>query len=1688
MIKKSLDIKTPRKSSVSFLQTPTSRFCTPKPGSAKKNDEKPLISSEDKSIPRKDDAKVFPDADETKGKTISTSNGTPKSVKQRQSFQVPSDVSESVPEESGAVSPQKRNRTTPQRFSIPPPSKSTVRRSKETTPATDAGTKDPEKAISSPKTNRLQKASPRNSGKTENANGTSKKRKSGELSADLPKQQMKRKRVSFGGHLSPELFDKRLPPDSPLRKGATPRRSLCLSKPKQSLLRRASVIGFLKEVEPDTSSNQSPAKKRTSSPKNPSSTSPKTPTPGKKSPKSRSSSPKAASPGKKSQKSESLSPKAASPGKKSQKSKTPSPAKGNTPKTSTQPNTPNSGIRTSTGRFSVSRISTPSPVADVVTDKMPPATVTPKIPLRRMSMKSTSRNTPSVSHSAVKVMRRSGISRASLKVKDSWADRVKYGKTKVQAVVPAYRICTNKTMKKDVPKPQTPARKLAGHSSTGHADSPVTIVVGRAHKQKMVHPTGAAPRLVTNIAVLKKNMKMDEDLSGISEMFKTPVNEKRRRRRTTSVINDSSVTETPMGGLGELSVLNTPEEPGEMMVSPLGVASTMKDRKYSEAVQRFLNGDQESDFVSEIPALQILSESTEQQCNDLKTTPKQKPEQPECLTGVKRIMKTPRQKAEPVDDIRGKLLMTPKQKPEQQECLTGVKRIMKTPRQKAEPVDDIRGKLLMTPKQKPEQQECLSGVKRMFNTPQEEAESHEDLQGTLLNPPKTPEVGEDVEELQETPAHMHESEDVPETTDVTTPKVKSSPLVCLTYVKRIMKTPKEKNAPLEDMVGLKRLMKTPREKAEPVEENFGIRRLMKSPRLRGVPPVEDFDGLKQLMEEPMTDPTGPLKTNEVDMPSDCGVEAKELNFSQGKPQENAPSNVTNGLPQMDMTKEADVNEALVHDHIEVPVDENIFEEQLELKTATGKVTELNTTAEEPGHEKKSVRGRRAKPVEAKAGEDNKDAVDDSEDPIASAPVRGRRGKKTETTAPSSIRRTTRNKNTDVEVTIEESGPQSSTVSFKPRRGRNAKKVSDDQAEAEQEEAPETEMVPKVESKLIPGDVSPKVNDSTLQEKAVSKPKRGRKAKQESEQFLSVEVPCANNDNVLQADMEKDDSEVFINTLELVPNETTLLDVMETVSQAPLTEKLPVLQTETCKVINSDGAVQKKAVRGRRAKMVEAQAAEVKQEASDNSEDAVVPAPVRGRGRKTKATAPPVTQTRTRNAKSQKSTFDNTSEVVPEKPGETFSIQESEFTSTTEEAGVKPSRGRKTKERPAEPEKSEVVGEEQLMVGPQQPTPTVGKPKRGRRTKLDADKQDDPAEDTALIVETNQQPEPPVRARRGRIARQEDEKKKNDAQATSAETPMSQEPIKKLRKNRKAEQDHVEPREEETVVPKESEDAPVEPPKLTEQVSVATKPKRGGRKAKQDTGSEIAVEVSAVSSDKPKRDRRGKQSPAEVRVAVEVGEEKADHELKVEEKKTADAPLAKPSRARGGKTVKHEVSHVIPPKRARRGAAVPLDYTNPESTILVSESVPTSEKPQKRGKRATAKPTTNVSILSSDQVKPSEESTSAVVEHPKMSKRSVKWKAEFEVFHIPKETPAKAARGRKAKLEDQVEIESKNVSQATSKTEEKDLSDGTEAQPTKRARRGAKAADETDSSSQADEKKGTAAEPQLKTRRGRSAKK
>lgn len=555
--------------------------------------------------------------------------------------------------------------------------------------------------------------------------------------------------------------------------------------------------------------------------------------------------------------------------------------------------------------------------------------------------------------------------------------------------------------------------------------------------------------------------------------------------------------------------------------------------------------------------------------------------------------------------------------------------------------------------------------------------------------------------------------------------------------------------------------------------------------------------------------------------------------------------------------------------------------------------------------------------------------------------------------------------------------------------------------------------------------------------------------------------------------------------------------METAPQAP--------EADTCETVTEAANVQKKSVRGRKAKVVETQAAADKPEVTEDSDDPVVPVPVRGRrGRKTEAAAPPAGRqtTRRRNARSQESVSDDQPETIPEKDVKTASVaeisaevqspesaqqEENDSAALKKEAVVKPTRGRKAKtpvEPPQQkPEEKEVVSEEHLVedVQPHKSIPAAGKSRRGRKTNMDVD-QTEVAEETVVTVQAKEQSEPQVRAKRGRNAKQEEEKPEGND-----ETP-SVEPVKKLKRSRKAEQDHVEPSEvqpSDVVVPEEA-DAPLvaEPLTVTEQVDTAPKPRRGGRKAKQDAKSETSVEPTEVqempavsSTDKPQQGRRGKKVTNEVEVTPVV---------ESEEKGSTDAEV--PSNKRG-RRVKNEVSLAVPAKRPRRGAAPPTVETSAESTDPVPESAAVSAEPPKRGRRAAAKPTAD-DALSSDQVNPSEDLKSCTVDDGKRTKRSVKWNNDIKVFEIQKLTPAKAVRGRKSRLGDQADPESLNVPEDASKTEEKDLSEKVvKAQPAKRARRGTKIADvPADSDGSTGKVEDAAAEALPKTRRGRSAKK
>uniref|UniRef100_A0A8C3R9Q0 PP1-binding domain-containing protein n=1 Tax=Cyanoderma ruficeps TaxID=181631 RepID=A0A8C3R9Q0_9PASS len=726
------------------------------------------------------------------------------------------------------------------------------------------------------------KTSGEDSGKTK---GISQKRKSGET---LPQTLGKRKRVSFGGHLSPELFDKSLPPNSPLKRGALPaRRSLPNGNSPRAVLKKAQGLKNLIDQEEKRSPKNSPAQQ---------------------------------SPGASSL----LSGKAA-------------------------PKIPaGSPVPWRKGRFSMSRPPTPFPIAEeeeagtedldpegksdaqVKTPKSSPATpdgtalvtVTSAKSARgaQLGVKGSARRSRGGAVAVISAKRRSGASSANLLVAKSWAEVVKLGVARPQSKIAKKSVPKGRALKRRRNHPaKTPEKKIKDHFSTGHAESPATIVVGRAYSTT-VRSAGHVPKVVKN-PKMKLNMDMDESFTGMPEMFQTPENTGGGTFPLTAAQNADC---TPPWAAGDISDLHTPEESGEMMVSPLNNSDASQQKQESPGIFSFLREESSPSVFDEIatktpekrkavhehsvdslavvpqkPASLVKSGSkrrtpkqklkpvvvmsgkrkilrTPEQRSEagevlsgikrLLKTPKQKLEPVEALSGVKQLMRTPKQKLEPVEALSGvkQLMRTPKQKLESVEALSGIKRLLKTPKQKLEPVEALSGikQLLKTPKQKLEPVEALSGVKQLMRTPKQKLEPVEALSGVkqlMRTPRRKAEHVEDlsgIKQLLRTPQQELE----PVLDEIALKKLLETPVESREAEKTVpgvtstKKTPKLKSQPVEDMVGISRIFQTPKEKVEPIENMFGISRLMKSPKEKHQP-VEDFVGLQRLMAEPRQKPS-----------------------------------------------------------------------------------------------------------------------------------------------------------------------------------------------------------------------------------------------------------------------------------------------------------------------------------------------------------------------------------------------------------------------------------------------------------------------------------------------------------------------------------------------------------------------------------------------------------------------------------------------------------------------------------------------------------------------------------------------------------------------------------------------------------------------------------------------------------------
>ncbi|XP_030796735.1 proliferation marker protein Ki-67 isoform X2 [Rhinopithecus roxellana] len=297
---------------------------------------------------------------------------------------------------------------------------------------------------------------------------------------------LKRRRVSFGGHLRPELFDENLPPNTPLKRGETP------TKRKSLVTHTPPVLKKIIKEQPQPSGKQESASeihvevKAQSLLRSPPAPSPrKTPVANDQRRRSCKAAPASSS------KSQTEVPKRG--GRKS----------GNLP----------------SKRASISR--SQHDILQMICSK-----------------------------------RRSGASEANLIVAKSWADVVKLGAKQTQTKLIKHG--PQRSMNKRQRRPATPKKPVGEvHSqfSTGHANSPCTIIIGKAHTEKVHVP--ARPYRMLNNFVSNQKMDFKEDLSGIAEMFKTPVKEQPQLTSTCHVAISNS--ENLLGKQGQAT--NSGEEP-----------------------------------------------------------------------------------------------------------------------------------------------------------------------------------------------------------------------------------------------------------------------------------------------------------------------------------------------------------------------------------------------------------------------------------------------------------------------------------------------------------------------------------------------------------------------------------------------------------------------------------------------------------------------------------------------------------------------------------------------------------------------------------------------------------------------------------------------------------------------------------------------------------------------------------------------------------------------------------------------------------------------------------------------------------------------------------------------------------------------------------------------------------------------
>ncbi|CAN0555284.1 unnamed protein product [Rangifer tarandus platyrhynchus] len=418
-----------------------------------------------------------------------------------------------------------------------------------------------------------------------------------------------------------------------------------------------------------------------------------------------------------------------------------------------------------------------------------------------------------------------------------------------------------------------------------------------------------------------------EDLTGFKELFQTPDQAKE------PMTNDKT-TKTPCKS-PQLEPVNTPSRRGHLRTPSQkvnvkeGLSALRKPQQTpgetTQSPREPEGGDSGISVSQEAPEEKLDLAGKVPSAKRRPRTPKGKAQPLEVLTGFKELFQTPDQAKEPMTDAKTikppckspqpepvNTPRTPRQKPDPAENVTGIKRQLRTPKEKVQSLEDLTG----TPRQKPDPAENVTGIKRQLRTPKEKVQSLEDLTGfrELFQTPdhikapravlKTPKMlcqSPPLEPVNITPGRRgslrtpsqkvdmqedHSALRKPTQTPGMTTHLPKEPKGGDRSPAASQETPEEKPDPAENLIASKRQPRTPQEKAQLLEDLDGFKELFQTPDRANGPMTDDKHTTmpcKSPPVEPVNTPTS--KKRRLKSPPQKTVDRKENCSALRKPQQ-----------------------------------------------------------------------------------------------------------------------------------------------------------------------------------------------------------------------------------------------------------------------------------------------------------------------------------------------------------------------------------------------------------------------------------------------------------------------------------------------------------------------------------------------------------------------------------------------------------------------------------------------------------------------------------------------------------------------------------------------------------------------------------------------------------------------------------